>query len=815
MATTPQQGIMALPETDEATTPQLSLNESYGAAKEGLADANPQYAAMYQEEMSKVMPTLMALSDQELDTLLQLIQYLQDHPEEYTQRVQEMEADGTIEKGALPAEYDENFLAVFGAAILEAQRTNEDTGTAAPAMQPPMQLAKGGIAEAARMVASHGRTGDTMLAHITKDEAALLKKHGGVGTRNPRTGLREYGLWSSVKGAVKSVAGGLGISKALSTVGKAVKGVLNSTVGRIVATVALAAFLGPGAFSITGMGLGATASMGLASAGITALSGGNLKDVVKAGVTGAIAGFGAEVLGPALGTATGVSNAAGQAAMGAGAASTGSGLLQGKSIKDSVKDGMTSAAIAGLMTGSTQGFDAQVKPNNAPVSDATSKPVDVASTNVNAQTGQVTGGAPVQPPAPASLASSNQAFEQALANQNPINGLTMDNGLTMNNGLTGVQPPVAQGPAPQGPWTDATGAQIRPDAARFDQLMNDVSGPGPVGSRPATESSMWDTFGKKYDELNLSPSSREAAGAAEAQQKGLEAVAKLRADGAAGNIRVTPEMETAAFNNAVKANTPGMMSNYAPAIGMGLGATYLAGGFNSDQPSPSQESQDVYSGKAARDIIAADPTKYLTQNLPGVSYDAAGNITGSGSWTPRSGAATTTVPGNYIAYTPTQAPAGLPSLAPAMQRTPVASYGNMPQYDFTPRYAAQGGFMETQGAFPANPLTMQSSPMMAMDAHRLPMNTPGVPMNTPMGYANGGMPVGGIASLAVGGYPRRTGQISGPGTPTSDDIPAMLSDGEFVFTEKAVRGMGNGSRRAGAKKMYALMHHLEKNAARG
>jgi hypothetical protein len=79
----------------------------------------------------------------------------------------------------------------------------------------------------------------------------------------------------------------------------------------------------------------------------------------------------------------------------------------------------------------------------------------------------------------------------------------------------------------------------------------------------------------------------------------------------------------------------------------------------------------------------------------------------------------------------------------------------------------------------------------------------------------GAMAVGGIASLAPGGYPRRTGQISGPGTETSDDIPAMLSDGEFVMTAKAVKGIGGGSRRAGAKKMYALMHRLEKNAARG
>jgi hypothetical protein len=77
------------------------------------------------------------------------------------------------------------------------------------------------------------------------------------------------------------------------------------------------------------------------------------------------------------------------------------------------------------------------------------------------------------------------------------------------------------------------------------------------------------------------------------------------------------------------------------------------------------------------------------------------------------------------------------------------------------------------------------------------------------------MNMGGIAALGTGGYPRRTGQISGPGTEKSDSIPAMLSDGEFVMTAKAVRGAGKGNRRAGAKKMYALMNQLEKNAARG
>ena len=66
--------------------------------------------------------------------------------------------------------------------------------------------------------------------------------------------------------------------------------------------------------------------------------------------------------------------------------------------------------------------------------------------------------------------------------------------------------------------------------------------------------------------------------------------------------------------------------------------------------------------------------------------------------------------------------------------------------------------------------------------------------------------------MAQGGtteFPRKTGEISGPGTGTSDSIPAMLSDGEFVMTADAVRGAGNGDRMAGARKMYEMMDQLE------
>tara|TARA_R110001606_G_scaffold396575_1_gene570949 strand:- start:2215 stop:3075 length:861 start_codon:yes stop_codon:yes gene_type:complete len=61
------------------------------------------------------------------------------------------------------------------------------------------------------------------------------------------------------------------------------------------------------------------------------------------------------------------------------------------------------------------------------------------------------------------------------------------------------------------------------------------------------------------------------------------------------------------------------------------------------------------------------------------------------------------------------------------------------------------------------------------------------------GYANGG-----IVALAKGGtppknvddFPRKNGNIAGPGTMTSDDIPAMLSDGEFVTKAVSVIGAG-------------------------
>ena len=72
-----------------------------------------------------------------------------------------------------------------------------------------------------------------------------------------------------------------------------------------------------------------------------------------------------------------------------------------------------------------------------------------------------------------------------------------------------------------------------------------------------------------------------------------------------------------------------------------------------------------------------------------------------------------------------------------------------------------------------------------------------------------------IQGKAEGGevYPRKTGAISGPGTKTSDDIPAMLSDGEFVQRTDAVNGAGvmmGATNAEEARKKGALQDKLSK-----
>jgi len=74
---------------------------------------------------------------------------------------------------------------------------------------------------------------------------------------------------------------------------------------------------------------------------------------------------------------------------------------------------------------------------------------------------------------------------------------------------------------------------------------------------------------------------------------------------------------------------------------------------------------------------------------------------------------------------------------------------------------------------------------------------------TPAGFKQGG---------GISDFPEKDGMINGPGDGQSDDIPAMLSDGEFVMTKQAVMAAGNGDRKQGTKAMYNMMNNLEDKA---
>jgi hypothetical protein len=92
-----------------------------------------------------------------------------------------------------------------------------------------------------------------------------------------------------------------------------------------------------------------------------------------------------------------------------------------------------------------------------------------------------------------------------------------------------------------------------------------------------------------------------------------------------------------------------------------------------------------------------------------------------------------------------------------------------------------------------------------------------------MGYALGSDEIVDQAS-GIMGLPKRTNKAgvkeldlrdSGGFIPPvgvkekADDVPAMLSNNEFVFTADAVRGMGDGNVNKGAQRMYDMMKKLE------
>lgn len=161
----------------------------------------------------------------------------------------------------------------------------------------------------------------------------------------------------------------------------------------------------------------------------------------------------------------------------------------------------------------------------------------------------------------------------------------------------------------------------------------------------------------------------------------------------------------------------------------------------------------------------------------------------------------------------------------------IRNWRNMQAIDAGERtgYADGGPVM---GGMPQMPQGMPKMPPQAMMGQRpgmppmgmgrmqgaLPQGRPdGMP---PMGGPGGGMRrgpmgdrAGALAAMAQqnGRAPFARGGVSGPGTGRSDDIPAVLSDGEYILDAESVAMLGDGSSKAGAQRLDQMRAELRRH----
>jgi hypothetical protein len=284
------------------------------------------------------------LSPQELQAIIMAFEALSQDPGNYKASRQQLIDADYVDPEDLPEEYDPEFLGAVLAVLNEMQLMQGQGAMEPMQMSPtveglaPMGMAEGGLADVASYLASQGRNGDTMLAHITPEEAQLLKSRGGSGTINPATGLPEF-FFKKVFKAVKSVVKG---------VVNTVKKVLQSPVGRILGTIALATVLGP-----AGVGLSLGTAAGVAGAGTTLLAGGSLKEALISGAMGYIGGggtiMGASPLSAVGGYLPGAAGSALNTGLSTGLIGAGIGKLGGMSTQDALRMGLTSGASAAAL----------------------------------------------------------------------------------------------------------------------------------------------------------------------------------------------------------------------------------------------------------------------------------------------------------------------------------------------------------------------------------------------------------------------------------------------------------------------------------
>jgi hypothetical protein len=481
----------------------------------------------------------------------------------------------------------------------------------------------------------------------------------------------------------------------------------------------------------------------LASGAVSLAGGSNLSTAfreaaiagVAGGAFGGLSGAGGALskIVPSLGT--GFLNTA----VGAFGAGTLAGVASGQKIGDALKTGAISGIAAGGISAlsGTSAFGTEAPIGGAPVTDRSTpfNPNEVSAGQITqaggsiASPGAVTGADPMGGASSFGLNTASGPSEFGLQQVNAPS----------SSGIGSLSPSLPTAGSP----TVATPGTYQP-ASFMDRA-------GAFMKSPSLSS---------FGDMMIAPSPTDA------QLMNSDIFRQATAQGA--NF-------STAMGMAKDALSPGMIAKYGPAVGLGIGALAMGGGFQS-QPAqaPGLVERDAQGNPVTgENLISQDPSRYIVQNLQNVNYTPGGGIDYTRS-----------------VNTPAYGMQGASTLP-----TPAYGFGAPPSYMTPGSAASQNPGMGIQQPYntASNYDFMNSSPYYQPQRF---YNMGG----DVMGYQQGGA------------FPRKTGQIDGPGTGTSDSIPAMLSDGEFVLTAKAVKGMGNGSRRAGAKKLYRMMHAMEKKA---
>ena len=273
---------------------------------------------------------------------------------------------------------------------------------------------------------------------------------------------------------------------------------------------------------------------------------------------------------------------------------------------------------------------------------------------------------------------------------------------------------------------------------------------------------------------------------------------ELTASGLAESNATTIALQEAKIANAAAA-AGGKSSLVSTAVKYGLPSLLAAGAAGAFDPIPTKEITEVGGIDVSDQTSAANPIASTTSVL-----DA------------NEGAYRVGVPSAPRFFAPSEIMVPSAALYGPNQGTIANLYANLTPVGagtnvITPSATASGEAPpETEVAEVVIPgydptvTGMRPAPLYGVDAQGNPVFTPY--------YSDPILPAAYAANGGAMNFPRRTGQIEGPGTETSDDIPAMLSDGEFVMTAKAVKGAGNGSREQGFRKMYDIMRSFEGGA---